>query len=265
MISTIVVPLDGSDFSQKALPVADQVARRLQVPLSLLTSGWGSTVDELERYLSAEAASLSVATTTTVVPDTFPATAISQAVEGRDAIVVMATHGRSGLGKAILGSVAEDVLRGTDRPLMLVGPGADPGAALGEGPLVVSTDGSETSASIVPWASTWAEALGLPVRLVTVTRADGTPLGSDDGTELETRLTSMADAIRAAGVEVEVETLTGNDAATALVDLANNLPAGLLAMATHGRTGLARTALGSTAMRVVHDARCPVLVHRPER
>lgn len=265
MTSTIVVPLDGSDFSEKALPVADLVARRLGVPLTLLTSGWGSTVDELERYLNAEATSLSGTATTVVVPDTFPATAISQTLEGRDAIVVMATHGRSGIGKAILGSVAEDVLRGTDRPLMLVGPGGDPAAALGGGPLVVSTDGSETSASVVPWAATWAKALGLQVRLVTVTRADGTPLGTEDAAELEARLASMADALRAEGLEVEVETLTGNDAASALVDLANNLPAGLLAMATHGRTGLARTALGSTAMKVVHDARCPVLVHRPER
>ena len=56
MVSSIVVPLDGSDLSRTALPVGEQLARALGSTLTLLTAGWGSTVEELERDLSAEAA-----------------------------------------------------------------------------------------------------------------------------------------------------------------------------------------------------------------
>ena len=265
MLTSILVPLDGSDFSERALPIASHLGAAMGVPVTLLTSGWGSTVDELESYLAARSADVAGDVETTVVPDTFPATAISQAVEGRDAVVVMATHGRSGLGKALLGSVAEDVLKGTNRPLLLVGPHMAGDGELPAGPMVVSTDGSETSSTILPWAAAWARALGMGVRLVTVTRPDGTPLGSVEPEQLQTRLDEMVERLADEGVEAEVETLTGTDAAAALVELATSLPAGLVAMATHGRTGLARTALGSTAMKVVHDAPCPVLVHRPEQ
>ena len=68
---------------------------------------------------------------------------------------------------------------------------------------------------------------------------------------------------RADGVPVEVETLVGNDPASALVQRAAEVPATMIAMSTHARTGWNRTALGSVAMKVVHDSPCPVLVQRP--
>ena len=125
-LSSIVVPIDGSDLSKTALPVGEQLARALGSTLTLLTSGWGSTVEELQAGLDAEAAKLDVPTAVSVVPDTFPATAIAHAVAGTDDAVVMATHGRSGIGKALLGSVAEDLLKVTERPVLLLGPSANP-------------------------------------------------------------------------------------------------------------------------------------------
>src|SRR5690349_1215778 len=92
--SSIVVPLDGSELSRTALAVGEELARALGSRVTLLTSGWGSTVEELEATLSAEAAQLDVPTDISVVPDTFPATAIAKAVAGTDDAVVMATHGR---------------------------------------------------------------------------------------------------------------------------------------------------------------------------
>ncbi len=259
-MSSIVVPLDGSDLARSALPVAQDLAHSLDSSVVLLTSGWGSTVEELQAGLEAQAAELDVATTTSVVPDTFPATAIVQAVKDTDDAIVMATHGRTGLGKALLGSVAEDVLKGTDRPVVLLGPASAPQPGMAGGILVVTTDGSPTSASILPRAARWAKALGFSVRVVAVTRDDGEPLGSVDADELTTRLGATADFLRSEGLDAQVETVTGSDAATALAELAERLPAAMIAMATHGRTGLARTALGSTTMKVVHLAHCPVLV-----
>ena len=263
MLSSIVVPLDGSDLSKTALPVGAQLARALGSTLTLLTSGWGSTVEELEAGLAAEATRLDVPTSVSVVPDTFPATAISHAVAGGDDAVVMATHGRSGIGKALLGSVAEDVLKATERPVLLLGPSASQLPTITGGVMIVSTDGSPTSGAIVPRAALWAKALELSVHVVSVTRADGTPMGELTHDELVDRMEQIAGVFRAEGVAVDVETLTGTDPAAALVELARHLPAAMIAMSTHARTGWGRTALGSVAMKVVHDSPCPVLVQKP--
>ncbi|MCE2808759.1 MAG: universal stress protein, partial [Actinobacteria bacterium] len=124
MINAIVVPLDGSELSHTAVPFANEIAAALDSSVLLLASGWGSTVEELQSYLNEKATSLSVPFDTSVVPDTFPATAIADAVMDTEDAIVMATHGRTGFGKALLGSVAEDVLKRSDHPVLLVGPAA---------------------------------------------------------------------------------------------------------------------------------------------
>jgi nucleotide-binding universal stress UspA family protein len=263
MLSSIVVPLDGSDLARTAIPVGEQLARALGSTLTFLTSGWGSTVEELEAALAAEAAEVDVPTAISVVPDTFPATAISHAVEGTEDAVVMATHGRSGIGKALLGSVAEDLLKVTERPVLLLGPAARPLPDITGGVLVVSTDGSPTSAAILPRAARWAKALDLSIRVVAVAKDDGTAVGSSDHDDLAGRMEASADFLRSEGLVVEIETLTGHDAARAIVERAVSLPAAMLAMSTHARRGWSRTALGSVAMKVVHDSPCPVLVQKP--
>ncbi len=264
MLTTIVVPLDGSKLSESALPVAAELARTFGATVYLMSSGWGSNVADLDGYLQSRGADLDVpGWSTGVVADSFPVTAIAGAVAGIDAAVVMATHGRSGLGKALLGSAAEDLLKATDRPVVLLGKATESKALIADGILIVSTDGSDTSVTIVDDAIAWATALRLSVRVVAVTRSDGTPVGGTVGEELPDRLETVADRVRAAGLHAQVQRVEADDAARALVDLARNLPATMIAMATHGRTGMARTALGSTAMKVVRDAPCPVLVHRP--
>ncbi len=267
MPRTIVVPLDGSKLSESALPLAADLATHLGAKVDLLSSGWGSTTAELTEYLEAKGTELEPGTwSTTVAADTFPATAIATAVDDVEtgAVVVMATHGRSGIGKALLGSVAEDVLKTIDRPVLLVGRSAGSVTTLDHRILIVSTDGSETSVSIVDDAIAWAAALQMSVRVVSVTRADGSAVGVADDEPVVERLEAVAGRFRAAGLEAQVERVEAGDAATGLADLARRLPAAMIAMATHGRTGMARTALGSTAMKVVRDAPCPVLVHRPE-
>ncbi|HEY6531717.1 MAG TPA: universal stress protein, partial [Acidimicrobiales bacterium] len=241
-----------------------QVARTTGCSVQLLTSGWGSTVDELDAYLRTQAAALDAPTTTSVIPDTFPATAISHSLDA-DGVVVMATHGRSGIGKALLGSVAEDVIKATDRPVMLVGPSAGSGPDLSGGTMVLPTDGSATAASVVDRAAEWASALGMSVHVIAVCTPKGTTAGHNDATDAEVTaaVAAAADRLRATGLVVQEETLVGRDPARSIVDLARELPAALIAMSTHARVGLARTALGSTAIKVVHDAPCPVLVQKP--
>jgi len=262
MTSRIVVPLDGSEFSETALPVADAIAGSLGANIHLLAAGWGTTVEELQRYLDAKATTLHCPTSTCIAPDTFPASAITEVLETSEDFVVMSTHGRSGIGKALLGSVAEDVLQRTDRAVVLLGPHASGFTSFDGGLLAITTDGSPTSAVILPKAASWAKALGMSVRVLTVTAAGGTPLGKDAPEDSSRAAEAAVAFLTEMGVTAEAVAIIGANAAHATVEWANANNIALLAMATHGRGGIARTAMGSTAMKVVHDAHCAVLVQK---
>ena len=259
---SIVVPLDESALSESALPIADEFATALGATVVLLTSGWGSTTEALGEYLESRAATLTAPATTTVVPDTFPATAIAESVSGTDDTIIMATHGRSGIGKALLGSVAEDLLKRTDRPVVLVGPNAKTPKRLTGGIMGVTTDGSPGSALILPRAAAAAKALGMSVRVVSVHAGGGTPLGGNDRETVDRAMESAVAYFTQEGIEATAEPLMGAEAASVVAEWAAANGVALLAMSTHGRTGLARAALGSTAMRSVHDSPCPILVQR---
>jgi nucleotide-binding universal stress UspA family protein len=255
MTDALVVPLDGSDLSESALPVAEQLSQGLELPITLLTSGWGSNIADLDGYLSANAAMLDSPCTTVVIPDTFPATAIVDAIQSPADVVVMATHGRSGIGRALLGSVAEDLMKRADNSVVLIGPNGTASPSITGGRLLVTIDGSPRSAMILPTASRFAKALNLEVIVVTVG-----PPGDDE--ELLRAAAASVGFFRSEGGDATHKHLVGTDIAGSIVELAEQLPASLVAMATHGRGGFGRTALGSTTMRVVHRSPCPVIVER---
>ena len=169
----------------------------------------------------------------------------------------MATHARAALGHALFGSVAEDVVRGLEIPAVLVGPACSPTVRLG-GPLLVCIDGSAESNAIVPIARDWALALGTRVVLVHVFH----PLDVETATGPEG---VVAAAVEELGPDVEVETrvLRGYSPASTIGALVDDLDPALVAVATHGRTGFARTALGSVATMVMRRSSCPALVVRP--
>ena len=123
--SSIVVPLDGSDLSRTALPVGAQLARALGssvVPAHVRVGqhrrgAAGQPRRPRRRRSTCPPRSASCPTRSPPPPS-------PTRCEGTDDAVVMATHGRCGLGKALLGSVAEDVLKATERPILLLGPSA---------------------------------------------------------------------------------------------------------------------------------------------
>jgi nucleotide-binding universal stress UspA family protein len=187
--------------------------------------------------------------------------------ETADPIVCMTTHGYSGLGQVLLGSVAEEVIGRVRSPLLLVGPSVDPDLATTFDTVVVCTDGSDDSRSIVPVASDWIRGLRLRAWVVQVLDPDvRRELEKADEALVETNAAyALAQGlIHRDGGGVNWDVLHGEDVPDAIVDYASGLPASLIAMATHGRSGLARFALGSVAASVVHSARCPVLVVRPD-
>jgi nucleotide-binding universal stress UspA family protein len=183
-----------------------------------------------------------------------------------DALVCMTTHGRSGVGNAVFGSVAEAVVRELeDVPLVLVGPSVRGKSTAKFEELVVCLDGSRTAAAILPVARDFARDLGLGVWLVDVVDPDRrvpAALENDVGASESGPLQRVAHGFDAAEVSVNWETLHGRDAADAIIEFADSRRSPLIAMTTHGRTGLARVAVGSVTMAVVRRAVCPVLVMR---
>jgi nucleotide-binding universal stress UspA family protein len=155
-LDTILVPLDGSTLAEAALPRAIELARAGGARLLLLRAAEAHTligvdptaaqiqvVEDAEKYLAGVAeriSTLGVRDIDTSVWYGAPATAILEATRLRQPdLIVMTTHGRSGLERLIFGSVAETVLRSTTTPILLIRPAGAP----------VETRGDEGRA--VPW------------------------------------------------------------------------------------------------------------------
>jgi nucleotide-binding universal stress UspA family protein len=142
-VKTILVPLDGSNLAEAALQPAVELARESRAKLVLLraveayarpmvdpTDAQVHAVREAERYLAEakdRAATGGVADAETSVWYGPPVEAIVEAARFRKAdLIVMSSHGRSGLGRLVLGSIAESVLRSTTVPILLIRPGDAP-------------------------------------------------------------------------------------------------------------------------------------------
>ena len=266
MAKTIIVPLDGTEFAKRALAPAHALARQADAAVVLVMARAGGVVDP-ERYLRRVADEYGIGSAHIAVFEDRPAdAAIAETLErAPDPIVCMTTHARGAVGHLVLGSVAEHVLRRTDTPIVLVGPAVDDDTPSDFEELIVCLDGSPTAATILPTAAGLAHDLELVVALVDVVESDASADydAALDADALESScLQQSAKELIGTGLNVSWYTLHGNDAPSAIVDFADTRPSPLLAMTTHGRTGLARVATGSVVMAVVHRAPCPVLVTR---
>lgn len=146
MYETIVVPLDGSEVAQVALPHAVKMAELLHAPLILLRVAYapaspGSDPVEAQRAVVAESQAYLEEAARTLQPCGLKVSTVvrygkaaeeitAHAAQNKGAIIVMATHGRSGVGRWLLGSTAEKVLRSTTVPVLLIRASRD-GESLG--------------------------------------------------------------------------------------------------------------------------------------
>lgn len=272
-VTTIVVPLDGSVLAETALRPAAAYAARAEQGRLLLITRCPADEDSAKRYLAdrAERFRAVVDVDIDVVTNGDPAAAILYATRRSPrSLLCMATHGHGGVRAALLGSVAEDVVCRTAAPVLLVGPRCRTALLPGEvGDIVVTSDGSAFSEAILPHAAAWASATGLTPWLVEVVgpdelvnEPDAVPRNRqiEAGTERLKKLATRVDTGRA-GTRIQV--LHGADTACSIIAFAERLPAAAIAMAAHGRSGLARTLMGSVSAGVVRQAPCPVLLVRP--
>src|SRR5262245_43311922 len=163
MRKTIIVPLDGSAFAERALPPAAALAKRTGAQVVVMTSQIGGVIVEPRHYLADVAAEAGMSgAEVIVVQDRFVVSGLKDIVGCTDdPVVCMSTHGYSGLVHALLGGNAEQAIRELRVPLLLIGPHVDPALATAFDNVVVCTDGTPTSQAIVPEVSNWIRELRL--------------------------------------------------------------------------------------------------------
>jgi nucleotide-binding universal stress UspA family protein len=263
MFRTIVVPLDHSDEADAAVLYGAALARQAGARLNLMTVR-PTYVDGVTIHdrLNEIADRYHVDADLTVAgPDDVAATLV-EAASLPDTLLCLATHARGPVAEMVMGSVSEQVVRTSCHPVLLVGPhcGPPPDRYLS---MVVGLDGSGLAERILPTVTTWASGLGVTPWLFQVLPAH-VPLEVGDSDVVDSGYVhQIANQLGEHGVKAEWEIVHGRDPATAITRFAQDRQASLIALTTHGHSGLGRVALGSVAFQVAHDATCPVLVLRP--
>ncbi|MGZ8521107.1 MAG: universal stress protein, partial [Candidatus Binatia bacterium] len=270
MYKKILVPLDGSKLAEQVLPYARSLAGAYGAAVTLLRVSDPdarlpfSASQSASDYLNYTAASLQPLSVESLEKIGKPAEVIvDSAAAGSDCLIAMATHGVTGPRRWFLGSVASKVVQSAANPILLIRPMEEglPPATITLKRVVVPLDGSGLAEKVLPHVASLARKLKLEVQLV---RAYALPPDAylvadgviDQGPaqfrrsmheECEKYLDGKVAGLRADGVDPVTATVIEGDAANEIVELAAGSPQSLIAMSTHGRSGVGRWVLGSVA------------------
>jgi nucleotide-binding universal stress UspA family protein len=289
----LLLPLDGSDLAEGALPYALALARAMKMAVLLVSvfEAFPEHADANVRALAADAREQARAHATAYlervrrqIGDAVPVTAEVREGDAPDEILkavkelgasylAMSTHGRAGISRWRYGSTAGQLLHASPVPMLVVGPRVleRHRADVTFEHIMVPLDGRQLSEVAIPVAQELAEALGARISLVEVVgwAIQTYPYALPDAylPQLDQDWEAAANEylrIRKAqlkSVPVEAFVLHGptTDALMGFIGMAVDL----VVMATRARTGLARAVLGSVADRMLH-AEAPVMLVRPE-
>lgn len=313
MYTRVLVPLDGSTTALQVIPYATLFAKStgasialLQVingyPKELVTQvshefiegrpsyppslqTWASVQEEMRKNVqqhleeAAEPIRAEGVTVETLVAENDPADAIViEAERDKGTLIAISTHGRTGVGRWVLGSVTDAVIRQAENPTLVVRAREDEVTSAHPtlGRVVVPLDGSELAETALPHAVEAAKALSVGITLVRSispmaygdTFADYVPsmyedLAGEIEADVRDHLSGQADELRKAGVSDVTEKSVDGYAGSAILDEVGDDGDKLVVMATHGRSGIGRWVLGSVADRVIRHSPGPVLVVPP--
>ena len=299
---SILVPLDGSPLAEQAVPLAASIAQRGggKLRLILVHELPPAPVDPVaaKLFISIELASRKsergylrgiqarlreggtrLSSAVTLTGKAGPELAQYVRELGID-LVVMATHGRGGIRRAWLGSVADHLIRTLEVPVLLVRPReGEPGPDRlpGMGQILVPLDGSPLAEQALDAAAALAHIWDAEVTLLQVVRPvllsvdPALPLPSAYDEELtascrqqaQDYLDDIVEQMHGQGLRATGVAVVGWNAADTILDVARPERVAVVALATHGRGGLRRLVLGSVADKLVRGADVPVLVYHP--
>jgi len=309
MYRNIMVPTDGTGFDREAIRVALRIAERSDAKVRLVrvlptgsffgvaAAAEGTAVaaevvaSERDRALSelyALAAECRVESSADISVDLRAgpvADVLTEYAERRDIdLIVISTHGRSGLARLSLGSVTDSLIRHTSIPVLVVKPPTsylNPQVGDAFKRIVVPLDGSTLAEQILPRVTTLATLEGSDITLLfvlasnradAVTEMDGaepdfeeTNWREEGIAQGEEYLARIARKLRRHELTVRTEIVVSENVPAAIGDFARLDKADLVAIATHGRGGLARMLRGSVADAVMHSGAASMLVLKPDK
>jgi nucleotide-binding universal stress UspA family protein len=288
MFNRILVPLDGSPFAEGALPAAVALAERFDAEIHLfnvrkevddeLPERRKALDEQAWQYLANTASRLRAITSVSVWSTMRHGNVAHEIVAETGAshdLVVMTSHGRSGLSRFWLGSVADECIRCIERPIFVVHPAeGDPWkAAFGFDRVVVPLDGSQVAESALPMAVLMAELFDVPIAFV---RSVVSPIPvesayfpapdwmptEDTVSAARTYLEGIAARVKGRGVRAEVHAVSGRHPATLVDAVAGD--GGLVVMAAQCHSPVRRAVLGSVSDKILRTVLSPVLILRAE-
>jgi len=292
----MLVALDGSKVAEQVLPYGRFLAKALGIPVELLqvvdpetlvafaNPAQGRPLDTLvaeimsraETYLEMTARSFQgVQVKCSTARGKPEDEVIEKAGADKNTLVVMATHGRSGMQRWLLGSVADKVLHGAPNHLFLVR-ATEQGKTDGEAQLqtvIVPLDGSSLAERVLPYVLDLTKKMKLNVVLTRAYALQPAISAEDygfysaemlDHLESEARdyLAEKVNEVKRKGIENVSSVVNVGYSAEEIITLGRQTPDNFIAMSTHGRSGIQRWVLGSVTDRVVRHSGDPVLIVR---
>lgn len=290
MARTILVAVDFSDASRAAVRRARALARSAGASLRILHACPPPSDDldprlveqlteELRRGAKLRLANLAASfddgrvALSTAFEEADPSRAIRDAAESDDvSLIVMGSHGRRGIDRLLLGSVAARVVQRAPKPVFVVR-GEHSGEDEDGSPIqsiLLATDFSEKAAAVEPEVAEWALRFGAEVEVLHVIRETSVLLApyavtgsSDFEGEMfeaaESRMAGVLRRLRERGIHAKAKIVYGGPAEE-ILRRAEATNVDLVAVGTRGYSGLQRFLLGSVAQRVLSQAHCDVLV-----
>ncbi len=294
---SILFPTDHSETSRAALPYALKLAQNFGAVLHILhvdvlhgagtdseSEGEGhsqlldalhSETGELLDHLVHAKRGRGVEVRRAQERDVAAAPAILRYCDEHDVdLIVMATHGRRGIRRLVLGSVAEEVVRYSNRPILTLR--NDPQETAGRH-ILVPVDFSEVTSQVAHFAAAVAKMTNSTLELMHVIEVSYGPLVAEALPEIPEALPEELEAKAAQKLDELAESMhmdrsaiktrvANGPVAHTILERIEQGDVGLVIVGGHGRTGMSRFLLGSVCERVVAQASCPVLtIKDPER
>jgi nucleotide-binding universal stress UspA family protein len=295
MFKNILVPLDGSKLSEAAIPVAASLAKTLNTPVTLLhiiekdapqeihKDHHITQADEASAYLAGlarrafpEGAEVNWHVHTAAVKDVAASIVEHAMTEFRPDLIVMCTHGKSGVRELLFGSIAQQVVAHGKTPLLLIKPEVGSPKTFKPDKILVPLDSGPVHDDSLPVTQELANAYGAEIYLLTViptfstvageTAAASSLLPATTSAMLEINvenaemdLRAHLDELKQAGFRATAEIVRG-DPATEIVNLSERLKADLVVLTTHRKAGAAAFWARSVAPNVTRRARVPILL-----
>lgn len=268
MYDRILVPLDGSHFSEEVIPYALTLTEATGAKLALLrVVDRDSQKNEAEDYVTALASDLNAEGIVRIREDDLSSDILAEARRVPNTLVAITTHGRGGLLTVILGSVAREIVLASDFPVLVYRP---KGKSEGHKPTAITTvllplDGTSLAEDMGERAAAWAKAL--KATLTVVQALPPQPQMHEIVRESDVFESSYisryaTDIARKFNVPIEWEVLHG-DPVNSISTHFNNRHDVLAVMATRGHSALQTAVLGSVTSGLVQKSGMPIILQAP--